>query len=185
MVRLCLWYPHSAWLVLSIYTAVAIVALITVGATEGVRRLSPVTKRILELVDGAAIAAVIPLLLWIAERLRRLAESAVLGHRVTTLKVDPGVLHSAGTSFGQAADGLGSLQADASLADAAAAVPSLSIAVASQAAQSDVASETAALADGARRFGENLGTAARWYEKRDQAAAEAIKKIGSASAAGR
>ena len=28
--------------------------------------MSPVTKRILELVDGAAIAAVIPLLLWIA-----------------------------------------------------------------------------------------------------------------------
>ena len=30
MVRLCLWYPLSAWLVLSIYTAVAIVALIIV-----------------------------------------------------------------------------------------------------------------------------------------------------------
>ena len=41
-------------------------ALIIVGATEGVRRVSPVTKRILELTDGAAIAAVIPLLLWIA-----------------------------------------------------------------------------------------------------------------------
>ena len=66
MMRLCLWYPHSAWLALSIYTAGAIVALIIVGATEGVRRVSPVTKRILELTDGAAIAAVIPLLLWIA-----------------------------------------------------------------------------------------------------------------------
>ena len=66
MVRLCLWYPDRAWLVLSIYTAAAIVALIIVGATEGVRRVSPVTKRILELLDGAAIAAVIPLLLWIA-----------------------------------------------------------------------------------------------------------------------
>jgi type VII secretion integral membrane protein EccD len=66
MVRLCLWYPHKAWLVLGAYTAVAIVALIIVGATEGVRRVSPVTKRILELTDGAAIAAVIPLLLWIA-----------------------------------------------------------------------------------------------------------------------
>ena len=43
-----------------------VVALILVGATEGVRRVSPVTKRILELLDGAAIAAVIPLLLWIA-----------------------------------------------------------------------------------------------------------------------
>ena len=66
MVKLCQWYPDSAWLVLSIYTAAAIVALIIIGATEGVRRVSPVTKRILELVDGAAIAAVIPLLLWIA-----------------------------------------------------------------------------------------------------------------------
>jgi type VII secretion integral membrane protein EccD len=65
-VRLCLWYPHSAWLVLTIYVAVTLVALILIGATDGVRRVSPVTKRILELVDGAAIAAVIPLLLWIS-----------------------------------------------------------------------------------------------------------------------
>lgn len=66
MVKLCLWYPQNAWLVLSIYGAGAVVALILVGATEGVRRVSPVTKRILELLDGAAIAAVIPMLLWIA-----------------------------------------------------------------------------------------------------------------------
>jgi hypothetical protein len=65
-IRLALWYPHSAWLVLSIYVAGVVIALILVGATEGVRRVSPVTKRILELLDGAAIAAVIPLLLWIA-----------------------------------------------------------------------------------------------------------------------
>ena len=49
-----------------IYGAAAMVALILVGATESVRRVSPVTKRILELLDGAAIAAVIPMLLWIA-----------------------------------------------------------------------------------------------------------------------
>jgi type VII secretion integral membrane protein EccD len=66
MIRLCLWNPPNAWLVLSIYCALVIVALILVGATDGVRRVSPVTKRILELLDGAAIAAVIPLLLWIA-----------------------------------------------------------------------------------------------------------------------
>ncbi|KRE27324.1 type VII secretion integral membrane protein EccD [Mycobacterium sp. Soil538] len=66
VVRLCLWYPEQAWLILAIYTAVALVAVITIGATDGVRRVSPVTKRILELVDGAAIAAVIPMLLWIA-----------------------------------------------------------------------------------------------------------------------
>ena len=66
MIRLSLWYPHSAWLVLAVYTALAVVALIIVGATADVQRVSPVTKRILELLDGAAIAAVIPLLLWIA-----------------------------------------------------------------------------------------------------------------------
>ncbi|MET0455611.1 MAG: type VII secretion integral membrane protein EccD [Mycobacterium sp.] len=66
MIRLCLWFPPSAWLVLSIYVAGAVVALIVVGATQGVRRVSPVTKRILELLDGATIASVIPLLLWIA-----------------------------------------------------------------------------------------------------------------------
>ena len=66
MVRLCQWYPDDAWLVLAIYTALAAVALVIIGATDGVRRVSPVTKRILELLDGAAIAAVIPLLLWIA-----------------------------------------------------------------------------------------------------------------------
>jgi type VII secretion integral membrane protein EccD len=66
MVKLSLWYPDRAWLVLCIYTALGIVALIVIGAASGVRRVSPVTKRILELLDGAAIAAVIPLLLWIA-----------------------------------------------------------------------------------------------------------------------
>ncbi len=66
MVRLCFWYPDRAWLVLAIYTATALVAVIIVGATESVRRISPVTKRILELLDGATIAAVIPMLLWIA-----------------------------------------------------------------------------------------------------------------------
>ncbi|AFM14901.1 type VII secretion integral membrane protein EccD [Mycolicibacterium chubuense NBB4] len=66
MVRLSLWYPAHAWLVLAIYTASALVSVIVIGATDGVRRVSPVTKRILELVDGAAIAAVIPMLLWIA-----------------------------------------------------------------------------------------------------------------------
>ncbi len=66
MVRLCLWYPERALLTLGIYTAVAVVAVVVIGATDGVRRVSPVTKRILELTDGAAIAAVIPMLLWIA-----------------------------------------------------------------------------------------------------------------------
>ncbi|OKH61320.1 peptidase M23 [Mycobacterium sp. SWH-M5] len=66
MIKLSMWWPDSAWIVMGIYTMLALIALIIVGATDGVRRVSPVTKRILELFDGAAIAAVIPLLLWIA-----------------------------------------------------------------------------------------------------------------------
>lgn len=66
MVKVSLWYPASAWLVLSIYLAGAVVAVIAIGATGSGRRVSPVTKRLLELADGAAIAIVIPLLLWIA-----------------------------------------------------------------------------------------------------------------------
>lgn len=65
-VRLSSWDPQDAWLVLTVYGAAAVVALIVIGATDGVRRVSPVTKRILELLDGVAIAAVIPMLLWIA-----------------------------------------------------------------------------------------------------------------------
>jgi type VII secretion integral membrane protein EccD len=65
-IRLCLWYPHNAWMVLTIYLVCAVVTLIVVGASEGVRRMSPVSKRILELLDGLAIASVIPMLLWIA-----------------------------------------------------------------------------------------------------------------------
>ena len=93
------------------------------------------------------------------------------------LEVDPAVLQSAATSFDQAADGLGSLHAEAPLGDAAAAVPSLQTAAACLEARSDVAGETIALADGVRQFSENLGAAARWYENRDQAGAEAIEKI--------
>jgi len=96
---------------------------------------------------------------------------------MTTLKADVGVLYSAGTSFGQVADGLGSLRADAPLAEAATAVSSLQTAAACRAAQSDVAAATSEVADGARQFGESVQAAARWYEMRDQAAAAAITKI--------
>lgn len=65
-VRLCLWYPQLAGLLLAGYVAVATVVLIVIGATRRVRRISPVTKRMLELLDGAAIAATVPMLLWIA-----------------------------------------------------------------------------------------------------------------------
>lgn len=65
-VRLCLWYPPWAWLVLTSYLILVVVTLTITSAMAPVRRVSPVTKRISELIDGAVVAAVIPLLLWIS-----------------------------------------------------------------------------------------------------------------------
>jgi hypothetical protein len=92
------------------------------------------------------------------------------------LKVDPAELKNAAELVAGAADGLSGLRADAPLADAAATVSRLRTAEACRKAHADVAAQTAAVADGARQFGENLGAAARWYEMRDEAAAEAIQK---------
>lgn len=64
-VRLSLWYPNWAWLILTGYLVLVVVALTLYGAMASLRRLSPVMKRILELVDGAVVASIIPLLLWI------------------------------------------------------------------------------------------------------------------------
>ncbi len=63
--RLSIWYPQSTWLFLAIYLVGALIALAVVAATAGVRRISPVMKRILELFDGALVAAILPMLLWI------------------------------------------------------------------------------------------------------------------------
>jgi type VII secretion integral membrane protein EccD len=63
--RLSFWYPHSAWLFLTIYLVAGLLALAVVGAAVGVRRVSPVMKRVLELVDGTLVAAILPLLLWV------------------------------------------------------------------------------------------------------------------------
>ncbi len=63
--RLVLWYPHSAWLVLTILAGASLVALAIVSATVGIRRVSPVMKRVLELLDGVLVAAILPMLLWI------------------------------------------------------------------------------------------------------------------------
>ena len=40
-VRLCLWYPERAWLLLALYTALVLVAVILIGATDGIGRVSP------------------------------------------------------------------------------------------------------------------------------------------------
>lgn len=63
--RLSHWYPHDAWLMLSGYLATVAVALAVVASAVGVRRISPVSRRVLELVDGAALTAIVPMLLWV------------------------------------------------------------------------------------------------------------------------
>ncbi|MEI7715229.1 MAG: type VII secretion integral membrane protein EccD [Mycobacterium sp.] len=65
MIRLSLWYPHSAWIFLTILVAAGLVALAVVGAVARIGRISPVGKRILELLDGTLVASIIPMLLWI------------------------------------------------------------------------------------------------------------------------
>ncbi|MGB8390166.1 type VII secretion integral membrane protein EccD [Mycobacterium sp.] len=63
--RLSIWYPHSAWLFLAIVAVTTVVALAAVGATAGGRGVSPMTKRVLELLDGTLVTAILPMLLWI------------------------------------------------------------------------------------------------------------------------
>jgi type VII secretion integral membrane protein EccD len=63
--RLSMWYPDSAWVFLTMCLVTSLVALAGVGAAVGVRRVTPVMKRILELFDGVVIAAILPMLLWI------------------------------------------------------------------------------------------------------------------------
>jgi type VII secretion integral membrane protein EccD len=64
--RLCVWYPHRAWLFLTILVVASLITVAMVGAAAGIRRITPVTKRVLELFDGAIVAAILPLLLWIS-----------------------------------------------------------------------------------------------------------------------
>ncbi|WAJ45181.1 type VII secretion integral membrane protein EccD [Mycobacterium sp. Aquia_216] len=64
-IRLSIWYPQSAkWFVVVLLVG-GLIALAIVGAAAGFRRITPVMKRALELFDGAVVAAILPLLLWI------------------------------------------------------------------------------------------------------------------------
>jgi uncharacterized protein YukE len=93
------------------------------------------------------------------------------------LKVNPEVLRKVGAVFGQAGDGLAAVHAETPLGDAAGAVPQLQTAAACTKAQTDVASEMAALVEGARKYGENVNNAAQQYQSRDEANAAAIQGI--------
>ena len=63
--RLSIWYPQRTWLFLAVFLMSCLVALAVVGATARIRRVSPVMKRAMELFDGAMVAAILPMLLWI------------------------------------------------------------------------------------------------------------------------
>ena len=63
--KLSLWFPSNAWLILTIYLVVLLIVLAVVAATAKAGRISPVGKRILELFDGAIVASIVPMLLWI------------------------------------------------------------------------------------------------------------------------
>jgi type VII secretion integral membrane protein EccD len=63
--RLSIWYPHTAWLLLAGLVLAGLIAMAVVAATVGVRRVSPVMKRVLELFDGLMVAAILPMLLWV------------------------------------------------------------------------------------------------------------------------
>jgi hypothetical protein len=50
----------------TILALTSLVALAVVGAAARIRRITPVTKRVLELFDGGIVAAILPLLLWVS-----------------------------------------------------------------------------------------------------------------------
>jgi hypothetical protein len=93
------------------------------------------------------------------------------------LKVDPDVLRKVGTAFGKAGDGLAGVDAGTPLGEAASAVPQLQTAAACAKAQDDVTAEIKVLADDARKYAENLNSAAQQYQTGDEASAAAIRRI--------
>jgi hypothetical protein len=94
-----------------------------------------------------------------------------------TLKVNPEVLQSAGTSFGQMVDGLARIQADVPLADAAGAAGQLLTADACRKAQQGVAAAVTAAVESVRKYGDNLTAAARAYVGEDESGAGDIGNV--------
>ena len=94
-----------------------------------------------------------------------------------TLKVNPQVLQSATTAFGEVVDALNRIQADVPIGDAAAAAGQLLTADSCRKAQLGVAAAVAAAVEGARKYGDNLGAAARAYLGEDVAGADTIGNV--------
>ncbi|MBV5246500.1 ESX-1 secretion-associated protein [Mycolicibacterium sp. PAM1] len=93
------------------------------------------------------------------------------------LDVDTDHLRATAASFVAAAEQIAELDADAPLADAAAAVPALRTAAACAAAITTVLDDTTSIADMARTFGADLRSAAETYEATDDASAAQVDGV--------
>jgi hypothetical protein len=94
-----------------------------------------------------------------------------------TLKVDPEVLKTATTAFGEAVDALNRIQADVPVGDAAAAVGQLLTAESCRKAQAGISAAVTAAVESVRKYGENLDAAVRAYSGKDQSAADDIGNV--------
>lgn len=94
-----------------------------------------------------------------------------------TLKVNPQVLQGATKAFGEVVDALNRIQADVPIGDAAAAAGQLRTADSCRKAQAGVAAAVTAAVESVRKYGDNLGAAARAYLGEDVAGADAIGNV--------
>jgi mannitol-1-phosphate/altronate dehydrogenase len=94
-----------------------------------------------------------------------------------TLRVDPEVLRTATTAFGETVDALNRIQADVPIGDAAAAVGQLLTAESCRKAQQGVAAAVTAAVESVRKYGESLDAAVRAYAGEDQSSADDIAAV--------
>ncbi len=93
------------------------------------------------------------------------------------LRVNPQVLQSATTAFGDAVDALNRIQADTPIGEAAAAAGQSLTADSCRRAQQGVAAAVTAAAERVRKYGDNLGAAARAYLGEDASSTDAIGDV--------
>lgn len=93
------------------------------------------------------------------------------------LKVNPDVLNSATTAFGDAVDALNRIHADLPVGDAAAAVSGLLTAESCRKAQAGIAAAVTVAVENVRKYGQDLDAAARAYSGQDKAGAGDISDV--------
>ncbi|OWM07848.1 type VII secretion integral membrane protein EccD [Mycolicibacterium peregrinum] len=64
--KLIAWHPADTAAVTAGLLAVTTTVIVGIAATRDVKRISPITKKTLERFDGLTIAAIVPLLFWVA-----------------------------------------------------------------------------------------------------------------------